>query len=250
MSASLAGLHERYRLQASWTASIRDRLLSWIDPDRPSRILEVGSGTGVITGELARRTHGGVFGVDLDPHATTFASTKDEACSFAAADGAKLPFQAGQFDACVCHFLLLWVTDPAAVLSEMVRVTRSRGHVMAFAEPDYGGRIDHPAELSKLGILQARALESQGADPSIGRRLRGLFSDAGLVDVHSGVLGGEWPADETQQAVDSEWEMIRQDLPSLAPAQIAAYRRLDEQARRSGKRILYVPTFYAAGRVA
>ena len=87
-------------------------------------------------------------------------------------DAHQLPLADGCFDVCLCHFLLLWVTDPIQVLQEMYRVTRSGGVVMALAEPDYGSRIDYPQELSLLGKWQMDSLEQQGADPFIGRKLR------------------------------------------------------------------------------
>jgi SAM-dependent methyltransferase len=250
MAASLSGLHQRYRLQATWTASIRERLLSDLAADTHPRILEVGSGTGVITGEISRRYSARSFGVDIEPGVVAYAATQASDVLYAAADGVGLPFKSGEFDASVCHYLLLWVADPAAVLREMVRVTRSGGRVFALAEPDYLGRIDHPPELLEFGILQAGALESQGADPSMGRKLRGLFNAVGLVDVRAGVLGGEWQPAEPPEVAKSEWEMIQGDLADLEPDQLAAYHRSDEQARRSGERILYVPTFYAVGSVS
>jgi SAM-dependent methyltransferase len=249
MAAPLAGLHHRYHLQATWTAPIREQLLSDLIADSHPRILEVGSGTGVITAELRRQYSARTFGVDIDPDVTAYAARQTSDIGYAAADGVDLPFRDGEFDASVCHYLLLWVAHPKAVLGEMARVTRPGGRVFAFAEPDYQGRIDHPPELMDFGMLQADALRSQGADPSMGRKLRGLFSAAGLADVRAGVLGGEWPPSEDPEAAESEWEMIQSDLAGLEADKLSAYRRMDEQARRSGARILYVPTFYAVGSV-
>jgi SAM-dependent methyltransferase len=247
MVPSLDALHQRYQLQATWTASIRDRLLSRFTPDPHARVLEVGSGTGVITADLARRFSTRSFGIEIDPEVAEYAATLPGGICYAAADGACLPFPNGEFDACACHYLLLWVRNPESVLREMVRVTRSGGCVFAFAEPDYRGRIDHPPELVELGALQAKALESQGADPSMGRKLRGLFSAVGLANVHAGVLGGEWNAAGSPEAEKSEQETIQADLAGLQPERLAEYLKTDEESRRAGQRILYVPTFFAAG---
>jgi SAM-dependent methyltransferase len=249
MHTTLQGLHDRYRLQATWTESIRERLLSEFGFEAHAKILEVGSGTGVITGELSRSLPAGTYGVDIDPKVAAYAATQDVATHFAAADGRRLPFPDDAFDACACHYLLLWVSNPEAVLREMARVTRSGGRVFAFAEPDYRGRIDHPPGLVVLGALQAQSLEAQGADPAMGRKIRGLFGAAGLVDIQAGVLGGEWDASESLEVAKSEWEMIRMDLPGIDSEQLAAYRQADDESRRSGERILYVPTFYASGKV-
>ena len=81
------------------------------------------------------------------------------------------------FDICLCHFLLLWIANPLAALKEMRRIVKPGGWVLALAEPDYGSRIDFPPELEALGQAQSKALQSQCADVSVGRKLRGLFKD-------------------------------------------------------------------------
>ena len=84
------------------------------------------------------------------------------------------------FDITFCHFLLLWVQHPLQALSEMQRVTRPGGFVLALAEPDYDHRLDTPASLTLLGRWQAESLRRQGADPGIGARLADLFRQTGL----------------------------------------------------------------------
>ncbi len=51
---------------------------------------------------------------------------------------------------------------------EMVRVTRPHGFVLALAEPDYGGRIDYPSELSTIGNWQIEAAEGARGKPVYG----------------------------------------------------------------------------------
>lgn len=248
MPLSLREWDERYRQQAGWTAAMRAYLLALIDLSARSRILEVGCGTGAVTSWLRERTLAKVFGVDLEVAAVRFANTVDRGASFAAGDGLHLPFAAGQFDAVTCHFLLLWIQQPGRALDEMVRVTRSGGAVIAFAEPDYGGRIDHPAALAELGRQQTAALHSQGADPRMGRQLSGLFHAAGLRSVETGVLGGQWQGAPAPEQLAAEWDVIRSDLGSSLPAaELEDLRRQDEAAWQSGARVLFVPTFYAIG---
>ena len=132
----------------------------------------------------------------------------------------------------------------------MRRVTKGGGWVLALAEPDYGGRIDYPIRFEEIGKLQTRALIDQGVDPMIGRRLRELFSQAGLIDIRAGVLGGEWMGSQSQEDLDSEWQTIAADLQhELSHEAIEGYRTADAEAWRSGTRILFIPTFYAIGRV-
>jgi SAM-dependent methyltransferase len=155
------------------------------------------------------------------------------------------------FDVVFCHYVLLWLNDPAGALREMQRVAAPNGAILALAEPDYGGRIDYPEELNRLGIWQSQALHSQGADPKIGRRLAGLFRQAGLVEVESGVLGAQWGQSLTERDNGMEWQVLRNDLAETIPQEeLDALERIDRQANQAGERVLYVPTFYAWGRVS
>jgi len=80
------------------------------------------------------------------------------------------------------------------VLSEMRRVVRPGGWCSQWLSQDYGGRIDYPEDLTHLGELQETALRHQGAETRLGRRLSALFHTAGLQEVETGVLGGQWRA--------------------------------------------------------
>lgn len=214
------------------------------------RVLEVGSGTGAVTIDLARHAPGRTYGLDLDPAANRFAAALLPAVPFVTGDGLRLPFVGGAFAACVCHFLLLWVSDALQVLREMRRLTVPGGWVACLAEPDYGGRIDHPPDLRSLGKWQAEALRRQGADPEIGRRLIGLLQATGLEHIEGGVLGANWTAAQIAESDPTEWETLRQDLAnSRHTRQLETLERADRQARQHGSRVLYVPTFFAHGRV-
>lgn len=243
-------MHNRYCIQAGWTAAIRKRLYHSARFKSADRILEVGSGTGVITEDLTSRFKGQIFGLDIDPLATAFAQERDVRSNYLIGDGIHLPFPANSFDASICHFLLMWVAEPHSILLEMARVTRAGGWVMALAEPDYGGRIDYPETLVEIGELQAKSLAAQGSDPMIGRKLRSLFNQTKLEDVQAGVLGGEWIGSPPPEELDSEWSTLAADLhDSITNDALDALRRIDQEAWRCGNRILFVPTFYAIGRV-
>ena len=165
-----------------------------------------------------------------------------------------MPLEANIFDCCLCHFLLLWVEDPLGIILEMKRVTQPGGSILAIAEPDYGGRIDHPSMFSILCVWQTSALRHQGADPHMGRQLSGIFHHAGLKEIEVGVIGAQWVGQPSKQDLSSEWEIIQSDLESLNSSSEVMksseeLRELEFNALESGERILYVPTFYAFGRV-
>jgi SAM-dependent methyltransferase len=241
--------HAWYALQAEWTQPTRTWLYRQTRLGRARDVIEVGCGTGVITGEIVRLTRARVFGLDIDPGRLSVARREEGGPAYVQGDAHALPFVDGSFDVAVCHYLLLWVREPATVVREMARVVRAGGAVLACAEPDYGGRLDHPPELVGIGRLQAEGLRRQGADPEVGRRLSELFCAAGL-QVHFGLMAGGWQAPgEPDEAFAAEWAMRRQDLANLLPAEeLDRLEQLDRQALQAGRRLLFVPTFYALGK--
>jgi SAM-dependent methyltransferase len=264
--------HARFTQQAGWTESLRRYLFERAGLAAGQRLLEVGCGTGaVLSSSIFRDCH--LHGLDLDneflqqarqnlaaaprdigytqipPDPLTPNWPTGKTTALVQGDAHALPYPDASFDLAFCHFLLLWVSDPARVLGEMRRVTRPGGWVLALAEPDYGGRVDYPDELVPLGALQEAALRRQGAETRLGRRLAGLFHAARLAEIETGVLGGEWRGSPTEAERAQEWEVLQADLgATIAPAELARLRRLDQQAWACGERTLFVPTFYAMGK--
>jgi SAM-dependent methyltransferase len=246
----LAAWHARYIQQAGWTRELRRDLFARAGLAGAHRVLEVGCGTGAVTREAAAATRGRVVGVDTSAASLAFARQVDPATAFVCGAAEKLPWASGTFDLCYCHFLLLWLPDPQAAVAEMCRVTRRGGSLLALAEPDYRGRIDYPGELAALGDWQRQALERQGADSAMGRKLGALLVDAGLRKVETGVLGGRWGAPPASADLAAEWTVLEADLQGrVSPAVLQELRDRDAAAWQRGERILFVPTFYASGQV-
>jgi len=244
--------HQRFTQQARWTRELRQHLFNRLQIDRGSRILEVGCGTGAVLLELDLESGSGsqVFGLDLKEEYLQLARNHLPHAHLVAGDGFDLPFPARVFDLVFCHFLLLWVRDPIEIISEMRRVTRTGSWVLAFAEPDYGGRIDYPGELGEIGRLQVNALSEQGADPQVGRKLKAILREAGIQEVEAGILGGQWKEPPAPADIDMEWKVLREDLGNqVSQREMDRYERIDREAWQAGTRLLFVPTFYAWGRV-
>lgn len=243
--------HRRYCEQARWTQPARKYLFEKAGKTKNKKILEVGCGTGAILEELPAERKSPLFGLDISGENLKLAKRYAPGVLFEQADACHLPFVSNSFDLVYTHFVLLWLSDPQSAMREMRRVTRPGGFVLALAEPDYGGRIDNPSELSVMGTWQAASLTRQGADPFMGRKLGELFFAAGLANVQSGVLGGEWQHPTTTQTDQSEWEILLSDFGALPEApserEIQHLRAVERQAQASGSRVLYVPTFYAIG---
>ncbi len=248
MTLSPAEWHERFLQQAGWSRPLRRFLFKRLELTPQKRLLEVGVGTGAVAAETAALAQ--TWGVDIHLPSLALAKQKAPGVRLAAANGLKLPFTNASFEAVFCHYFLLWVSDATQALTEMVRVTRPGGWIFALAEPDYGGRIDHPEALTDLGQWQRFALQRQGADPLIGRRLSGLFHGAGLTEIETGLMGGQWKDAPDPAILDMEWQMLEADLGSEVPAaRMQALRRLDQVSWQKGERVLFIPTFYAVGRV-
>lgn len=237
--------HTRYAQQAKWTRNLRAYIFSKIKLDETSRALEVGCGTGAILSELPIYLPS--HGLDLEAAALAECRLHASAASLAQGNALFLPYSNGSFEIVYCHFLLLWVRNPLQALLEMKRVTKSGGHIIAFAEPDYLHRIDKPDELVQLGKWQTESLVKQGADPGLGARLAELFFQAGIKINETGAIqGGE--NDALPEEVENEWAVIESDLvESVSGEDIQKMKALDQQAWARGERVLQVPTFFAWG---
>jgi hypothetical protein len=127
----------------------------------------------------------------------------------------------------------------------MARV--SRRYVVCLAEPDFAGRVVHPPEVAALDVAIIEGLRARGADPLMGRKLRGLMCQAGL-DAEVGVHPGSWTGDRLRREAAEEWETIAEDTrlspddPLLVKAKAAYHKALDD-----GSLCLFNPIFYAIG---
>ena len=245
---SLSDWHHRYLHQARWTSEIRQHLFARVGASSTDKILEIGSGTGAILEQLALEGYQRLTGIDIDRTALSFTKQKKQGFKLVQSDGRQLPYAMDTFKISLCHYLLLWVQTPTQILSEMRRVTRSGGCLIALAEPDHQSRIDYPPPLEQLGRLQTQALQLQGADTAMGRKIQSLFTRAGLKRVETGILGGQWAADHLNRLDETEWMALRADLShQLSEDALSQYKKADQQARNAGHRILFIPTFYAIG---
>ncbi len=181
----IAALEDRGRTPSQ--ARLRRRFLRFARIAPGQRVLEVGSGSGVVARDVAAIVGKGghVVGVDSGRMVIAVArrlarrASLDGHLEFRVADAARLPFRPRRFDTAIAVTLLLHVDRPAAVLSEMIRVTRSGGTVGA-QDQDFGTlALTHPDPALTARILDAVA-KSRYAEPCSGRRLPGLFAAAGL----------------------------------------------------------------------
>lgn len=238
--------HERYQLQAGWTKNLRSFLLNKLGVQPGNTLLEVGSGTGALFQDF-RSMRAKPFGLDIDLDRMAFAKTKVSHLPGVCGDGVNLPIVTHVFNFTVCHYLLLWASDPLSILKEMVRVTRKGGAVIAFAEPDYASRIDYPEIFAQIGDLQNYSLKFQGIDLKMGRQLGHLFRQSGLDEVKLGLLAGEW-REPSEEVFEAEWNVIAWDLGGFVPIEeIILLKGKAKASWLSGEATVFIPTFYAYG---
>lgn len=244
-------LHEwnqRFETQARWTTELRNYLFDVAAINKSMRVLEVGCGTGAILKDLNNKAN--IHGLDISYKRLAFANKNVRRIKLTTGDALALPYQNNSFDIAYCHYLLLWVSNPKKALKEFKRVTKSGGHIIAIAEPDYSERIDKPKSLAKLGELQTQSLIKQGANPNIGKDLKSLFNDLGLSNIESGILNQENINDFSKNTWESEWLVLTHDLNKLSESvQLEEFKKIDLEAWKSGKRKLFIPTHYAIGTV-
>jgi ubiquinone/menaquinone biosynthesis C-methylase UbiE len=153
-------------------------------------VLDVGSGPGTITVDLATRVApGSVVGLDaaevVVEQARALAGEQQVSnISFVTGDAYAMPFEDDSFDIAHAHQVLQHLADPVAALREMARVVRPGG-VIAVRDVDYGGSIWHP-ESEGLGLWKQvydRVARHAGGEPDAGRRLRSWAHRAGLTDI-------------------------------------------------------------------
>jgi SAM-dependent methyltransferase len=165
--------------------------------------LDVGSGVGHWGMTLGEHLppDARVTGVDREPRwvaaATERAAARGLGGRFRYLEGAAeaLPFADGCFDLVTCQTVLIHVPDPAAVLREMIRVTRPGG-IVAVCEPNnlaqalmadattFTGPVEDLLAMVGLQLRCERGKAALGeGDNSVGQLLPAMFAEAGLADL-------------------------------------------------------------------
>jgi SAM-dependent methyltransferase len=150
-------------------------------------VLDVGSGPGTITADLATLVAPGrvtALETGPEPLALTRAEVTRRGLStvdFAVGDVHALPFPDASFDIVHAHQVLQHVADPVGALREMRRVCRPDGYVAA-RDSDYAAFTWYPEvpELAEWLALYQRLARANGGEPDAGRRLLSWARAAGF----------------------------------------------------------------------
>ncbi len=162
-----------------------------VEPTR-GRVLDVGTGKGLLAMALARRGLD-VVSVDVNAEDQSFAAflagreRLDERIRFVLSDAEALPFPDGHFSSCAMMDVLHHLDNGAAVMKEMVRTLRPGGYLVVADFSDAGFELvarvheaegrTHPHGPATMAWADA-FLEEQGLERTA--RASGELHDLGL----------------------------------------------------------------------
>ncbi|HEX9377526.1 MAG TPA: methyltransferase domain-containing protein [Actinomycetota bacterium] len=183
---SIAETYER--VHAPRTAIVGRDLVTAAGVHAGQRVLDVGTGTGVVA-DAARESVGDgvVVGVDASPAMLAVGHRERPSVNLAAAVALDLPFRDATFDVVTAGFVLSHFQKPDTALFDMIRVLKPNGRlaVTAWGETEdefqrtWRELIEQvaPHEMLQDALERAMPGEERFRDP---RRLEGALRDAGL----------------------------------------------------------------------
>lgn len=175
-------------------------------------LLDIGSGPGTITLDLAQRVAPGrVTAVELTPQALaiTRAEVERRGCrtvTLLVSDVHQLDLPSDSFDIVHAHQVLQHVADPVAALREMMRVCRPGG-VVAVRDGDYSGFAWYPElpGLERWRTLYKAAARANGGEPDAGRHLLAWAHAAGAMKVTASSSTWCYADTESRRQWGSTW---------------------------------------------
>ena len=229
-------------------------LIRPLDLKPGQRVLDVGSGPGHTTFELARRVSPGgkVTGVDINQEfvarSTARAREMKIAVEFVHHGFPPLPFPDGSFDRIFCKNVLEYVDSAADTVAEMARVA-APGAVVAATDSDWDMlALDigpEGRELSDRVLAAAKSIAIK--EPRIGRMLRGIFTHASLSDVKVEIMAGADVAGRSLPMLKASLARYARDSGRVSEEDTAGWVRMVESAIATGKFLFVLPQFVVRG---
>jgi SAM-dependent methyltransferase len=182
---------------------LSDQLVSLASVRDGQRVLDVGCGTGALTGELvARLGSAAVAAVDPSEPFVAAARARYPGVDVRRAPAEQLPFPSDAFDAALAQLVVHFMKDPAAGLAEMGRVTR-RGGVVAACVWDHGGGEGPLRLFWDAARTRDPAVDDESRLPGTREgHLAELFAAAGLREIEATRL----PVSLEHPTFESWWE--------------------------------------------
>lgn len=156
------------------------------------RALDVGCGPGALTAELVRRLGASaVAAVDPSQPFVDAARERHPGVDVRQASAEALPFPDQTFDAVLAQLVVHFMSDPVGGLSEMRRVTRPEGAVVACVWDHAGGKGPLGVFWQAARELDAGVHDEGGLPGAREGHLSQLFTDAGFKQVESTTVVAE-----------------------------------------------------------
>jgi ubiquinone/menaquinone biosynthesis C-methylase UbiE len=232
------GHHESVLRIHSWRTV--DNSAAYLAPhlQAGARVLDVGSGPGTITIDLARRVRPGVvIGVDTAADvvaraAGLAASERVDNAEFRVADAYALPFADDWFDIVHAHQVLQHLARPVDALREFRRVLKPGG-LLAVRDVDYGGVIWSPASpgLSRWLELYHDVHAGNGGEPDAGRHLKRWVREAGFSGIEASASNWVFSTALEREWWGNSWAERATKSQFAAHAIEAGHSNRDELAR-------------------
>ena len=225
------GHHESVLRSHRWRTAENSAayLLGRLRPDMS--LLDVGSGAGTITADLATRV-AEVTALEWTPAALdiTRAEISRRALSnvsFVVGDVHALDLPDDSFDVVHAHQVLQHVADPVKAFAEMRRVAKPGG-IVAARDTDYAAFTWFPQVpvLDEWLALYRRVARSNGGEPDAGRRLMSWAYAAGFTNVTATVSSWVFATPDDRDYWGSMWadRIVSSDLARQAVAMGEATR--------------------------
>jgi len=217
-------------------------------------VLDVGSGPGHTTLELARRVrpNGRVVGVDINGEFVQRSSERARAeglpAEFVENPFPPLKFADNTFDRVFCKNVLEYVDSAAAMVAEMARVAAKDGIVVATDSDwdmlalDLGA---HARERSDRVLAAAKSIAIK--EPEIGRLLYGLFLGAGLKEVKVDIMAGADTQGRSLPMLRTSLARYALDSGRATPADVNAWLDDINRAIDSKTFLFALPQFLVRG---
>lgn len=219
-------------------------------------VLDAGCGTGSVTRKIALKAHPEeAYGVDFDPlfikEATKLAANQGiQNMKFELGNIDNLKFDDAMFDLSYCRLVLMHVSNPVKTITELKRVTKIGGLVVA-ADTDDGSMLTYPhaPKFFDLWLKFCQRAKARGDARYISRPLFSIFSDAGL----SSIKIYPFPLFATQQTpemlktlVSAPIQIVEQDKDAVIQEGLITAEDYKE-ALQEAQCVLKHPSAFATG---